>query len=180
MGTHAHRESEKARTQRLTADGRLAAFHRRVTELKSGAANKVERQQAWRLAIEEFAEPEPDPNEELVDPEAFEGKPPSTRASAIKWVADNLALSGVGPADAPRPDAASLLAWVRRSQASQTVFWSRMYPLVLPTRQTMESDESRFEKNPLLEELFAEGRKKVLAMGARVYESWSARYSLSS
>ena len=87
MGTDAHRESEKARTQRLTADGRLAAFHRRITELKSGAANKVERQQAWRLAIEEFAEPEPDPNEELlVDPETFADRPPSTRASAIKVV----------------------------------------------------------------------------------------------
>ena len=85
-GMDAHRESEKARTQRLTADGRLAAFHRRVTELKSGAANKVERQQAWRLAIKEFGEPEPDPNGELVDPETFEGKPPSTRASAIKVV----------------------------------------------------------------------------------------------
>ena len=86
MGTDAHRESEKARTQRLTSDGRLGNFHRRVTELKSGAANKVERQQAWRLAIEEFAEPEPDPNEELVDPEAFADRPPSTRASAIKVV----------------------------------------------------------------------------------------------
>ena len=124
---------------RLKREGRLAAFQRRVRELKKGTKAKEDRQAGWWQACAEFAEPlspAPDdaasddaaPDDALVDTQVFGGKS-SPKPEVIGWVADNIG-NDVSASDAPSPDAWHLLTWVRKAQSNEHTFWRVLYPLL--------------------------------------------------
>lgn len=168
-------EGRDARENRLKAEGRFDEFNARVAELKSGASGKTETQLAYWRTVAEFPPLSDNGGPGAgVNAAVFDGKPASTRASAIRWVADSLAVAGIGPADAPSPDAAALMRWVRRSPANEANFWQKMFTMVLPTRAEISAEARR--EDPAFEKfqktMFQASVKKIEKAGADATESW--------
>jgi hypothetical protein len=122
--------------------------------------------QAWAKALESFPEgleggPAPPPqglapipaappgqsrpsggDTEPVPSDTFKGKT-CTRAQAVDWVADHLAVSDVEAEDAPSAFAWALFTWARRSPMNENSFWEKLFVRLLPSRSEVDS-QARF------------------------------------
>lgn len=59
---------------------------------------------------------------------------------SISWVADNVGFDSVDLSGCPSDRAYSLWVWARSSSVNMGRFWERLYPLITPTKEMMDSE----------------------------------------
>jgi len=70
----------------------------------------------------------------------FAGKKVAT-VKVVEWVASNMQVADVSPADAPSSEAWGMLVWARRSPVNESQFWGTIYAKLLPSRSAIEAEQ---------------------------------------
>lgn len=81
----------------------------------------------------------------------FGGKKVAT-VKVVEWVASNMQVEDVSPADAPSSEAWGMLVWARRSPMNESQFWGTIYAKLLPSRSQMESEQRYADDGVRVEE----------------------------
>lgn len=58
----------------------------------------------------------------------------------IAWVADNVGFEDPDPRDCPSARAWGMWKWASESSGNTSKFWERIYPLITPTKEMMDSE----------------------------------------
>lgn len=92
-------------------------------------------------------------------------KASANQAAAILWVADNInsEQDAGDEATCPGPNARAMLEWVREHAANKSSFYTRLLPLVMPSRAEMDAmqrQKSDMESNfELIAKVLAAAKK---------------------
>lgn len=113
------------------------------------------------------------------DPEGVDERPlpaeftaGANQAAAILWVADNICDPDdpeaiVDDANCPGPNARKMLAWVHKSPANESSFYTRLLPLVMPSRSEMDAMQRQRSdmaaEFALIEKVLAAARRNAKA-----------------
>jgi len=93
-------------------------------------------------------------------------------AKEVEWVKNHLAISDVGPEDAPSPGAWAMLESYRRTPHARQYFWEKIYAGMLPRRQEIEAQERFRDDGRKLDDM-ADGVKKMADLAVeRAKEQW--------
>ena len=82
----------------------------------------------------------------------FGGKKVAT-VKVVEWVASNMQVEDVSPADAPSSEAWGMLVWARRSPVNESQFWGSIYAKLLPSRSQIDGDQKYAEDGVKVEEM---------------------------
>lgn len=82
----------------------------------------------------------------------FGGKKVAT-VKVVEWVASNMQVEDVSPADAPSSEAWGMLVWARRSPVNESQFWGSIYAKLLPSRSQIDGDQKYAEDGGKVEEM---------------------------
>jgi len=81
----------------------------------------------------------------------FAGKKVAT-VKVVEWVASNMQVADVSPADAPSSEAWGMLVWARRSPVNESQFWGTIYAKLLPSRSAIEAEQRYSDDGVRIEE----------------------------
>ena len=81
----------------------------------------------------------------------FAGKKVAT-VKVVEWVASNMQVADVSPADAPSSEAWGMLVWARRSPVNESQFWGSIYAKLLPSRSAIEAEQRYSDDGIRIEE----------------------------
>lgn len=81
----------------------------------------------------------------------FAGKKVAT-VKVVEWVASNMQVEDVSPADAPSSEAWGMLVWARRSPVNESQFWGSIYAKLLPSRSAIEAEQRYSDDGIRIEE----------------------------
>jgi hypothetical protein len=84
----------------------------------------------------------------------FAGKKVAT-VKVVEWVASNMQVADVSPADAPSSEAWGMLVWARRSPVNESQFWGTIYAKLLPSRSAIEAEQRYSDDGVRIEETAA-------------------------
>jgi len=84
----------------------------------------------------------------------FAGKKVAT-VKVVEWVASNMQVADVSPADSPSSEAWGMLVWARRSPVNESQFWGTIYAKLLPSRSAIEAEQRYSDDGVRIEETAA-------------------------